>query len=133
VLPNLSTKGAIVALGDSITDGASARPDKNERWTDILAQRLKSGQSAYSVLNAGLGGNRVLSSSPCFGENALARLPRDVFSHYGVTAIILFEGTNDIGQPDTPAPPEFAPCLAHTHVNASEIISGYQQIIAQAH
>ena len=133
VLPSQAGKGAIVALGDSITDGASARTDKNERWTDVLAQRLAADQRAYSVLNAGIGGNRVLSSSPCFGENAIARLPRDVFGHFGVVAIILFEGTNDIGQPDTHPPAEFSPCLANTHVTAEEIIAGYLQIIAQAH
>ncbi|MDP9147145.1 MAG: SGNH/GDSL hydrolase family protein [Acidobacteriota bacterium] len=124
--------GAIVALGDSITDGASAGTDAYDRWTDVLARRLN---GKLPVLNAGIGGNRVLSSSPCFGENAFARLDRDVFAPAGVRTVILFEGTNDIGQPDTPvaANAKYAPCMAKTHVSADDLIAGYKQIIMQAH
>ena len=130
VLAGPSVKGAVVALGDSITDGASARMDKNERWTDVLAHRLLASHHEIATLNAGIGGNRVLTSSPCWGENALARLGRDVLGQAGVTAIILFEGTNDIGQPDTPSN---SPCLSKTPVTPDDIIAGYKQIIARAH
>lgn len=131
VLASSKAQGAIVALGDSITDGASARFEKNERWTDVLARRLLAQSVPIAVLNAGIGGNRVLTSSPCWGENALARLDRDVLSLTGVTAVILFEGTNDIGQPDTKTQ-EPNPCLSRTPVSADEIIAGYKQIIARA-
>jgi lysophospholipase L1-like esterase len=138
VLASPNVNGAIVALGDSITDGVSSRPDKYERWTDVLARRLlsNSSQSAMSVLNAGISGNRVLTNSPCWGVNALARLDRDVFSQTALRAVILFEGTNDIGQPDTPtAPlaPQVVPCLSRTQISADELIAGFKQIIAQAH
>jgi lysophospholipase L1-like esterase len=135
VLASQATVGAIVALGDSITDGASTKPDTNLRWTDVLARRLSANnpKRTFAVLNAGIGGNRILSSSPCFGENALARLDRDVFAPAGVRAVILFEGTNDIGQPDTHAPVLSAPCLAKMHITADDLIAGYQQIIAQVH
>jgi lysophospholipase L1-like esterase len=89
-----------------------------------------------SVLNAGISGNRVLTNSPCWGVNALARLDRDVCSQTAVRAVILFEGTNDIGQPDTPTaplPPQVAPCLSRSQITADELIAGYKQIIAQAH
>jgi len=132
VLAPTSVKGAMVALGDSITDGASSRPDKNERWTDVLARRLLVSHTEIAVLNAGIGGNRVLTSSPCWGANALARLGRDVLAQAGIEAVILFEGTNDIGQPDTRAL-ETNPCLSRTQVTADEIIAGYKQIIARAH
>jgi lysophospholipase L1-like esterase len=132
VLPSSNVKGAVVVLGDSITDGASARTDKNERWADVLAHRLLASHREVAVLNAGIGGNRVLTTSPCWGQNAVARLRRDVLSQTGLTAVILFEGTNDIGQPDTPAPND-NPCLSHTQVTADEIIVGYKQIIARAH
>jgi len=125
-------KGVVVALGDSITDGAAARTDKNERWTDMLARRFLAGHNDTAVLNAGIGGNRVLTSSPCWGQNALARLGRDVLAQAGITAVILFEGTNDIGQPDTRTL-ENNPCLSRTQVSADEIIAGYQQIIARTH
>jgi len=135
VLASKEAAGAIVALGDSITDGASSRNDAYDRWTDVLARRLNANHPSqtFSVLNAGIGGNRVLSSSPCFGGNALARLDRDVFAPSGVRAIILFEGTNDIGQPDTPVEPKFVACLARTHISADDLIAGYKKIIAQAH
>jgi lysophospholipase L1-like esterase len=135
VLASKEAAGAIVALGDSITDGASSRNDANDRWTDVLARRLNANRppQTFSVLNAGIGGNRVLSSSPCFGENALARLDRDVFPPSGVRAIILFEGTNDIGQPDTPVEAKFVACLARTHISADDLIAGYKQVITQAH
>ena len=138
VVASPSVKGAIVALGDSITDGVSSRPDLYERWPDVLARRLLSTNSkaVMSVLNAGISGNRVLTSSPCWGMNALARLDRDVFSQTGVQAVILFEGTNDIGQPDTPTAslsPQVVQCLSRTQISADELIAGYKQIIAQAH
>jgi lysophospholipase L1-like esterase len=124
-------KSAVVALGDSITDGASTRADKNERWTDVLARRLLANHVDLAVLNAGIGGNRVLTTSPCWGQNALARLGRDVLAQAGIAAVILFEGTNDIGQPD--AVGNTNPCLSHTQVTADAIIAGYQQIIARTH
>jgi lysophospholipase L1-like esterase len=127
-----TVKGAVVALGDSITDGASSRPDKNERWTDVLARRLLANHNEIAVLNAGIGGNRVLTSSPCWGQNALARLRRDVLAQVGIKAVILFEGTNDIGQPDTPVAAT-NPCLSRTPVTADEIIAGYKQIVARTH
>ncbi len=132
VLAPADVKGAVVALGDSITDGASSRPDKNERWTDVLARRLLASHTKTAVLNAGIGGNRVLTSSPCWGQNALARLGRDVLAQAGIEAVILFEGTNDIGQPDAPAT-DTNPCRIRTQVTADEIIAGYKQIIARTH
>jgi lysophospholipase L1-like esterase len=132
VLASARAKGAIVALGDSITDGSSSRPDKNERWTDVLATRLLANQNELAVLNAGIGGNRVLTTSPCWGQNALARLGRDVLGQTGITAVILFEGTNDIGQPDTPAAAT-NPCLTRTQVTVDELVAGYKQIIARTH
>ena len=132
VLASADVKGAVVALGDSITDGASSRPDQNERWTDVLARRLLADHTKVAMLNAGIGGNRVLTSSPCWGQNALARLGRDVLAQAGIEAVILFEGTNDIGQPDTRVL-ETNPCLSRTQVTADEIIAGYKQIIARTH
>jgi lysophospholipase L1-like esterase len=130
VLAAPDVQGAVVALGDSITDGASSRADQNERWTDVLARRLLRKHIEIAVLNAGIGGNRLLTSSPCWGQNAIARMGRDVFGQAGIVAVILFEGTNDIGQPDTPSR---SPCLSKTPVTADDIIAGYQQIITRVH
>ena len=138
VLAPQKLRGAVVAFGDSITDGSSTKPDTNARWTDVLARRILAGpaHNAMAVLNSGIGGNRVLTSSPCFGTNALARLDRDAFDHAGVRDIILFEGTNDIGQPDTPASSiraKYVPCLTRMQITADDLIAGYKQIIEQAH
>jgi lysophospholipase L1-like esterase len=124
-------KGAVVALGDSITDGASTHADRNERWTDVLARRMLANHIELAFLNAGIGGNRVLTTSPCWGQNALARLGRDVLAQAGIEAVIVFEGINDISQPD--AVGNTNPCYSHTQVTADEIIAGYQQIIARVH
>jgi lysophospholipase L1-like esterase len=132
VQSSASAKGAVVALGDSITDGASSRQDKNERWPDVLERRLLSAHAEIAVLNAGIAGNRVLTTSPCYGQNAVARLRRDVLAQAGIKAVILFEGINDIGQPDTPDAAS-DPCLSHTQVTADEIIAGYKQIIVRTH
>jgi lysophospholipase L1-like esterase len=113
--------GTVVALGDSITDTANTTGNANRRWPDDLARRLNAlpGQT-LSVVNAGLGGNRLLAArpgQPYYGVAALARLDRDVFTQTGVRAVILLEGVNDIGY----------------NATADEIISGYQQIIARSH
>jgi lysophospholipase L1-like esterase len=90
--------GSIVALGDSITDGYRSSDDADHRWTDVLAGRLLRGpaQRRFGVLNAGIGGNRVLLDDSADGPSALHRLERDVLSRPGVRAVIVLEGINDI-------------------------------------
>jgi lysophospholipase L1-like esterase len=117
--------GAIVAFGDSITDGAAAPPDTNGRWPDGLARRLLSAPAPLKmgVLNAGIGGNRVLSDAAYgAGPNALARFEIDVLSQPGVTHVIVLEGINDIGNArQNPTP------------TAEDLIAGHQQLIERAH
>jgi len=116
---------AIVALGDSITDGYGVQPNTNLRWTDGLLERLK-GRN-IGLLNLGIGGNRVLLDG--LGPNALARFERDVLSQAGVTHVVLLEGINDLGvlTRDAPASPE-----AHKALVA-QVIAGYRQMIDRAH
>jgi len=99
---------AVAVLGDSITDGFGVQPDTNLRWTDRLAERLRADPSLaqVAVLNAGIGGNRLLLDG--LGPNALARFERDVLSQPGVTHLIVLEGVNDLGvlTRDGPASPE---------------------------
>ncbi len=120
---------AIVALGDSITDGHASTTNGNDRWTDDLARRLlKSAQGAeVSVLNAGIGGNRLLADG--LGPNALARLNRDVLAQSGVRYLILLEGVNDLGTLTLDGPVTDA---AHSEL-VRQIIESYAQIITQAH
>ncbi|MBB5697850.1 SGNH/GDSL hydrolase family protein [Sphingomonas yantingensis] len=89
--------GAVVVLGDSITDGRGSTTNGNDRWPDLLARRLAADRRTrgMAVLNQGIGGNRVLADG--LGPSALARLDRDVLALAGVTDLIVFEGVNDIG------------------------------------
>jgi lysophospholipase L1-like esterase len=124
--------GAIVAFGDSITDGARSTPDTNHRWPDHLAGRLLSQGIKMGVLNAGIGGNRVLNEAAVpvgadvravgAGINALARFEHHVLSLPGATHVIVLEGINDIGNArDNPTP------------GAGELIAAHKQLIEQAH
>ena len=117
-------KGAIVAFGDSITDGAASTVDTNSRWPDVLARRLLASPAParVAVLNAGIGGNRVLSEGTYgSGINALARFETDVLSQTGVTHVIVMEGINDIGNArQNPTP------------TAEDLIAGHKQLIARA-
>ncbi len=114
----------IVALGDSITDGFASTPGADHRWPDRLAERLAAAsRTPPAVVNAGIGGNRILSEATLavLGENVLSRLDRDALSVPGVTHIVLLEGINDIGGGGASPP------------SAESLILGYRQIIARAH
>ena len=116
---------AIDVVGDSLTDGRGSTTNGDDKWTDQLFTRLQSipGTNHLTVLNQGLGGNRVLNDG--LGPNVLARVDRDVLAQSGVKWLILFEGVNDIG---TAAATE----AAQKQV-ASDLIAAYQQIITRAH
>jgi lysophospholipase L1-like esterase len=115
---------AIVAYGDSITDGAGSTADANRRWPNRLAERLMAepGAVKMGVLNAGIGGNRVLSEGNFnAGINALARFDRDALSQSGVTHVIVLEGINDISNArQNPTP------------TAEDIIAIHKQMIERA-
>ena len=118
----VSADGVIVALGDSITEGAQSTNNAFRGWPDRLAERLAAAHSKWSMVNTGIGGNRILRYGT--GPSALARLDRDVLSVPGVKAIILLEGINDIGRGFYP-PTE--------PVTAEALIAGDKQIIERAH
>ena len=125
------TAAAVVAFGDSITDGAKSTVDANRRWPNILASRLlaRRGGRKIGVVDAGIGGNRILhdpASNVRFGVNALARFGRDALGQPGVRYVILLEGINDLGHAGQSAP-------ASETVSAEEIIAGMKQMIERAH
>lgn len=120
---------AVVALGDSITDGHGATTNGNDRWTDVLARRLGSSPStqAVGVLNQGIGGNHLLTDG--LGPNVLARFDRDVLAQTGVRYVIVLEGVNDLGG-----------LTRDREVSAAEhallvrrIEEAYQQVVLRAH
>ncbi len=120
---------SIVALGDSITDGHATTTNGNDRWTDVLVQRLQAntGMREVGVLNHGIGGNHLLTDG--IGPNALARLDRDVLAQTGVRYLIVLEGINDLGGVGRM---ENATAEAHAQV-VHRMIGAYQQIVARAH
>ena len=124
---------AIVALGDSVTEGEDSTEDASHRWTDFLADRLAAahGIAPRGVNNAGIGGNRLLNDNlpnpfVNFGQGALARLDRDVLAQGRAKYLIVHMGLNDLGLPGFLGAPQQT-------VTADQMIGAYRQIIARAH
>ena len=141
--------GAIVTMGDSITDGTGSTVDAHRRWPDFLARRLAAeyGDAAPGVLNVGIAGNRILSHNAglanllrraglpappntgtppnpnaLFGPSGLSRFNRDVLLQPGVTHVVVLETTNDIGMAfDDPWPA------------VEDLIAGHRTMIRRAH
>ena len=123
---------AVVAFGDSITEGLASTTDANARWPDVLFRRLQAhhGTQSVSVLNEAISGNRVLNDF--IGPNAEKRVDRDVLTQGGLTYVIMLLATNDMGFSQLP-PGAFGPDVLLTNVSAAEIIAGYVQIIRRVH
>lgn len=123
-----TAKGTVVAFGDSITDGYHSSVSTYSRWPDFLARRLaaRPGPQKLSVVDAGIGGNRVLTDvpNPWQGVSALKRFEHDALGQPGVRDVILLEGINDIGNN---AGPNGAP------LTARDLINGYRTLINEAH
>ncbi|HWR15343.1 MAG TPA: SGNH/GDSL hydrolase family protein [Terriglobales bacterium] len=118
---------AVVALGDSITDGRGSTTNGNDRWTDQLARRLQGDKKTRNVgvLNHGIGGNRLLHDG--LGPNALARFDRDVLAQTAVRWLIILEGVNDLGTRIR------ARERKESWATADDIIAAYEQMITRAH
>jgi lysophospholipase L1-like esterase len=114
-----TTNGAVVALGDSITDGRGSTTDMNDRWPDNLSRRLRANAATagVAVLNQGVGGNAVVSGG--LGPTAVSRFRRDVLEQAGVRWAIVLHGVNDIGGASSPSV-------------AQNLISAYQGFVSAA-
>jgi lysophospholipase L1-like esterase len=116
--------GAVITVGDSITDGAKSTIDTNQRWPDELARRLQADPKYrnLSVLNEGISGNKILLDGA--GPSALARFDRDVIAQSGAKYLLILEGINDIGRlhgtPDA-------------GLTAADLISALNQMVVRAH
>jgi lysophospholipase L1-like esterase len=116
---------AVVALGDSITDGYATTRDANLAWPTLLAKRLaaKKATAHIAVINQGISGNQVLRDGA--GVSALARFERDVLNRAGAKWMILLEGINDINIRGRNSGPNA--------LTSDELIAGYRQLIELAH
>ncbi|MEA5363519.1 SGNH/GDSL hydrolase family protein [Amycolatopsis sp., V23-08] len=120
-----AARGTVVAFGDSITDGYNTPASVYHRWPDDLARRL-AGPHPSAVVDAGIGGNRVLTDVPNIwqGVSALKRFAHDALAQPGVRTVILMEGINDIGNNAGPG---------GVPLTAQQLIDGYRELIRQAH
>lgn len=109
---------AIAVLGNSITDGRGTTTNKQNRWTDIMAETLIPTNPA-GVLNLGIGGNCVVAGG--LSEPALKRFDRDILGQSNVETLIIFQGTNDIGT------------TGHAEQTVKKLIDAYQTLIDKAH
>lgn len=93
--------GALVAFGDSLTDGTATTLNGHDRWTDVLQRRLwAAGRDDLAIVNAGIGGNQIAGPPAAAGPwrggpSAIARLQRDVLELSGVKTVFWLQGIND--------------------------------------
>ena len=116
--------GAVVALGDSLTDANISTHDGHHSWPSQLARRLaaRAGGRPLAVMNQGLGGNRILHDMR--GDSGLRRFDRDVLAQPGVTHVIIMLGTNDLR--NRWRKPE-------EEVTAPQMIAGLKQLALRGH
>lgn len=116
---NKTTPGSIVVIGDSLAAGSGSTTDANNRWPDLLSDRLR---GRYGIVNQGIAGNRLLTDGPTAlgGPSGTSRFERDVLSVAGAKTVIIALGINDVQQ----APQEPDP---------QRIVDGFRALTAQAH
>lgn len=119
------TDGAVVVLGDSLTDSITSTPNANRRWTDFLNARLQDEPDTphYAVLNQGISGNRLLRDGApdrAFnGMSGLRRLHSDVLPQPGARTLVLQLGINDLIRAPQVADPR-------------ELLAGMRQLVTEA-
>jgi lysophospholipase L1-like esterase len=97
---------AIMAFGDSITDGTASTMNGDDRWPDVLSRRLKALYgNRIAVVNGGIGGNQIAGPADYGpdkpfpgGPAAVQRLDRDVLALSGISSLIWLEGINDFSK-----------------------------------
>ncbi|MET7692368.1 SGNH/GDSL hydrolase family protein [Streptomyces sp. NPDC005483] len=121
--------GTVVAFGDSLTDGKNSTVNANARWPDYLNRRLRTALAAgrdlprYSVVNEGIGGNRVLADArgrPMENQAGIRRFKRDVLDRPNVKIVVIDLGINDILR--TPGT-----------VDSGTLLAGLRDLVRQAH
>jgi lysophospholipase L1-like esterase len=105
--------------GKVSVDAGAAR--RGSQQTNFVSKRL-SGEAAdlgpYSVVNAGISGNRVLND--VIGPAGLSRFGRDALGQTGVSSVLLLLGINDIG---------FSGFVPEQEVSADQITTGLSSMV----
>jgi lysophospholipase L1-like esterase len=119
---------ALVAIGDSLTDGVRSSGNANNRWPDYLARRLRNealpGSLPVGIVNRGIAGNCMLSDyadALLAGRSGLERFDRDVLATSGARYLFVLFGINDICYSPSSNP-----------IPADDITAGFQQLINRA-
>lgn len=109
---------AAVLIGDSLTDGRGTTTNGDDRWPDLLFDRLRADRTLgpVAVLNHAAGGTRLLDDDPA------GRLVQRALARTGLRWVLVFKGVNDLG---TAAATE----AAQERV-AGDLIAAYDQIVA---
>ncbi len=118
---------AIVAFGDSITDGVGTQTEQNGDYPLLLAERFAQAQKEKSVINAGISANRILEPQDWQGawsESARSRFSHDVLAQPGAQAVLMLEGINDI---------TFEPAATAPEKLATRLINAYVELAGKAH
>lgn len=126
--------GALMAIGDSITDGLRSTFGADRSWPSVLSRQLAAaGAKPLAVLNAGISGNRLLSGSACYGDSLESRFEHDAVEAPGVHTAIVLVGINDINFSSMPVRRGLDCDSPHRVVSADDLIAGYRRVIATAH
>ncbi|OWT73735.1 MULTISPECIES: SGNH/GDSL hydrolase family protein [unclassified Achromobacter] len=146
--------GALVAIGDSITDGLRSTFGADRSWPSVLSRQLAAagakpaiakplganhadanaaGPKPIAVLNAGISGNRLLSGSACYGDSLESRFEHDAASVPGAHTVVVLIGINDLNFSSMPVRRGLDCDSPHRVVSADDMIAGYRRIIAIAH
>ena len=103
----------ISCYGDSITDGRGSTTDRQNRWTDILSQRLLKNADTKNVaaINEGIGGT-------CVSSSGVNRFATDVLNLDGAYYAFILYGINDI---------------IYLNASSDKVINTYKKLIKKAH
>ena len=119
---------AIVAFGDSVTDGAQLTRDKAREWPNVFVTALAAGASTRRGARCRPQRQPAAARRPrsrrFLGVNGLARFDSDVLAVPGVRSVIVLLGLNDIAQPPTGSPET---------VSVDQITFGLSQLATRAH
>lgn len=119
----------LVAFGDSLTEAGGAADTVLGSYPQRLAVRLRDQRPPVSVVNTGLGGNRLLRDG--VGDSALQRFEREVLQQSGITHALVLIGINDIGF-GTLNGERSALAPASQLADAPQLIAGLQKLQAAA-
>ncbi|CAM5636788.1 SGNH/GDSL hydrolase family protein [Streptomyces griseomycini] len=121
--------GTVVVLGDSLTDGITSTTGGNNRWPDVLSDRLREALAdgrdlpRHGVVNAGISGNQILADGlgrPPENPSGLNRFGRDVLGRTNVEVVVVALGVNDILRRPGTADPD-------------RIVAGMNALVERAH